>query len=135
LRSLGASQVEKSTVNASEFGSTHKRGTEAGSQVSAVSEVSVPSSVMMETAVASAPIVAEVAAPIPSIVPEMASVSQVVTAESTPVICTNGEHSRLPSQSTTSPSCLNSMRRLCINVSHLLVLITSAYATSIIILK
>lgn len=28
LRSLGASQVEKSTVNASEFGSTHKRGAE-----------------------------------------------------------------------------------------------------------
>lgn len=34
LRSLGASQVEKSTVNASEFGSTHKR--EAGGDVTTV---------------------------------------------------------------------------------------------------
>jgi ribonucleoside-diphosphate reductase alpha chain len=78
LRSLGASQVEKSTVSAAEFGSTHKRGADAGSQVSAVSESSVPSPVMMETAVATAT-VAEVAAPIPSIVPEMSSVSSVVT--------------------------------------------------------
>jgi len=85
LRSLGASQVEKSTVNASEFGSTHKRGVDAGSQVSAVSEVSVPSSVMMETAVATATVIAEVAAPIPSMIPEMASVSHVVTqAEAVP---------------------------------------------------
>ncbi len=80
LRSLGASQVEKSTVNASEFGSTHKRGAESGTQVSAVSEISVPSSVVMETAVATTVSVAEVAAtPIPSIIPEMATVSSVVT--------------------------------------------------------
>ena len=36
LRSLGASQVEKSTVNASEFGSTHKRDAGADAQASAI---------------------------------------------------------------------------------------------------
>ncbi len=90
LRSLGASQVEKSTVNASEFGSTHKRGSEAGSQVSAVSEVSMPSSVMMETAVATAAPIAEVvAAPIPSMIPEMATVSSVVAQVEQPVFASN----------------------------------------------
>jgi ribonucleoside-diphosphate reductase alpha chain len=90
LRSLGASQVEKSTVNASEFGSTHKRGSEAGSQVSAVSEVSVPSAVVMETAVATAIPVAEVVvAPIPSMIPEMATVSSVVTNTEQPAYASN----------------------------------------------
>ncbi len=69
LRSLGASQVEKSTVNASEFGSTHKR--DAGESVSSsiTSEVSVPSLVSMPV---SAP-VAQVStvAPIMSMVPPM----------------------------------------------------------------
>ncbi len=36
LRSLGASQVEKSTVNASEFGSTHKRDTGASTNATGV---------------------------------------------------------------------------------------------------
>jgi ribonucleoside-diphosphate reductase alpha chain len=77
LRSLGASQVEKSTVNASEFGSTHKRGSDAGTQVHSGSDMSVPSPVIMETAAASTAIaeVAAVAMPIPSIVPEMSQVS------------------------------------------------------------
>jgi ribonucleoside-diphosphate reductase alpha chain len=44
LRSLGASQVEKSTVNASEFGSTHKRGSENGKDESIVSLGGVSSS-------------------------------------------------------------------------------------------
>lgn len=54
LRSLGASQVEKSTVNAAEFGSTHKRAT--GEQVSSTVSVggAVPSSVPMSTVSASA---------------------------------------------------------------------------------
>lgn len=95
LRSLSASQVEKSTVNASEFGSTHKRGAEGGTQVSSVSEGSVPSSVTMETAVASVAVsevaVAEaVPAPIPSIVPDMAQVSNVVTQEQVPAFARMG---------------------------------------------
>lgn len=39
LRSLGASQVEKSTVNASEFGSTHTRSNESTSNKPSVSSV------------------------------------------------------------------------------------------------
>jgi ribonucleoside-diphosphate reductase alpha chain len=63
LRSLGASQVEKSTVNASEFGSTHKRDAGADTQVSSVvSEIS--SSIM------SAPMVARsISGPIATILP------------------------------------------------------------------
>jgi ribonucleoside-diphosphate reductase alpha chain len=91
LRSLGASQVEKSTVNASEFGSTHKRGADSGTQVSAIGESSVPSSVVMEPAVAVASVV-EVAAPTPilSIVPEMSQVSTVTTSESVPAFAAMG---------------------------------------------
>ena len=44
LRSLGASQVEKSTVNASEFGSTHKRSDEATSKANASPSEIIPSS-------------------------------------------------------------------------------------------
>lgn len=69
LRSLGASQVEKSTVNASEFGSTHKR--EAGSSTNATgvaSEIvtsSIPSPVVA-AAVAAPVAIAEVQpAPMP----------------------------------------------------------------------
>jgi ribonucleoside-diphosphate reductase alpha chain len=91
LRSLGASQVEKSTVNASEFGSTHKRGADSGTQVSAIGESSVPSSVVMEPAVAVASIVEVVApAPILSIVPEMSQVSTVTTSESVPAFAAMG---------------------------------------------
>jgi ribonucleoside-diphosphate reductase alpha chain len=55
LRSLGASQVEKSTVNAVEFGSTHKRetGASAGSPISSEAITSASSTVFL-TAVASA---------------------------------------------------------------------------------
>lgn len=86
LRSLGASQVEKSTVNAAEFGSTHKRSTGASSAAGAVSDIAVPSPVVVETAAVSSVAVAEIAtAPIPSIIPEMAAVSPVVTqVESVP---------------------------------------------------
>lgn len=82
LRSLGASQVEKATVNAAEFGSTHKRNTGSSSEGTAqVSEV-VPSPVAVSAPVAVAPVapVAQVveAAPIPSPIPEMSAVSSVV---------------------------------------------------------
>lgn len=54
LRSLGASQVEKSTVNASEFGSTHKReagvSTNATGVASEIVTTSIPSSVVAQTA-------------------------------------------------------------------------------------
>lgn len=81
LRSLGASQVEKSTVNASEVGSTHKRQSSDSAPVSAVSDMSVPSSMSVAAPVAHVS-VAEVApvmptAPIPSIVPEMSAVSSI----------------------------------------------------------
>ena len=39
LRTLGASQVEKSTVNASEFGSTHKRGAEKSNEENSTSAI------------------------------------------------------------------------------------------------
>jgi ribonucleoside-diphosphate reductase alpha chain len=82
LRSLGASQVEKSTVNASEFGSTHKRdaGADTKSSSAVVSDMS-PSSVSIgvtaHTTVATpaavvTPVISQVA-PIPSIVPPMTS--------------------------------------------------------------
>ncbi|MDB5260170.1 MAG: nrdA [Candidatus Nomurabacteria bacterium] len=46
LRSLGASQVEKSTVNAAEFGATHKRGGSLPGATPTVSSESVPSMVV-----------------------------------------------------------------------------------------
>jgi ribonucleoside-diphosphate reductase alpha chain len=78
LRSLGASQVEKSTVNASEFGSTHKRSEGTQSQAGVVTSSSVPSpvSVGSPAPVAVAPVTPAAAAPqistmgpIPTIVP------------------------------------------------------------------
>ncbi len=69
LRSLGASQVEKSTVNASEFGSTHKR--EAGSSTNATGVASeivstgIPSPVTAQAQVVEvAPAVAVEASPV-----------------------------------------------------------------------
>ena len=82
LRSLGASQVEKSTVNASEFGSTHKRevGTQSqagvvtsdmiASQMSAsvpVAKVEIPV-VMATTVETSTPSTPSTMSPIPSMV-------------------------------------------------------------------
>ncbi len=68
LRSLGASQVEKSTVNASEFGSTHKRdaGNDASTPGSQKAQA-VAASTLTSTMGASASIVSTVA-PIPSMV-------------------------------------------------------------------
>lgn len=54
LRSLGASQVEKSTVNASEFGSTHTRSEGTQSQAGVVTSTVIPSSVAMTAEMASA---------------------------------------------------------------------------------
>jgi ribonucleoside-diphosphate reductase alpha chain len=45
LRSLGASQVEKSTVSATEFGSTHTRGSDDSSIVVDVTVQNIPSTV------------------------------------------------------------------------------------------
>jgi ribonucleoside-diphosphate reductase alpha chain len=83
LRSLGASQVEKSTVNASEFGSTHKRDAGADTQSTGIiSEVITnqtpatvsASHVSMSVVEVSAP-VSTVAMPIPSIVKNASSLS------------------------------------------------------------
>ncbi len=54
LRSLGASQVEKSTVNASEFGSTHKRSAGDQSTAGVVSQAAVPSGMMASSVLAQA---------------------------------------------------------------------------------
>ena len=81
LRSLGASQVEKSTVNASEFGSTHKRDAGAdiksGVIVSEIAASSLPSSVVATVAspTAVATVVPAANAPIPSIVKNASSLS------------------------------------------------------------
>ena len=88
LRSLGASQVEKSTVNASEFGSTHKREGKAGVDAAIVSEMSPSANLSPVTAVAApvsvafagnveavTPIVSTVS-PIPSIIPAMSQMAQ-----------------------------------------------------------
>jgi ribonucleoside-diphosphate reductase alpha chain len=83
LRSLGASQVEKSTVNASEFGSTHKRDAGADTQNGAiVSEIVTSQSSSVVTASHAQVTVPEVpvptsvvSAPIPSIVKNVSSLS------------------------------------------------------------
>lgn len=64
LRSLGASQVEKSTVNASEFGATHKREDKGSSgQGGTGVKESVPSSMTM-----GAPVAKAVVAPVAQVV-------------------------------------------------------------------
>lgn len=94
LRSLGASQVEKSTVNASEFGSTHKRDAGADTQsTSVVSDMAASSRVssVLTSAVAATVtgVVASTAVsqvtPIPSIVKNVSSVfdTSPVMAEAT----------------------------------------------------
>ena len=83
LRSLGASQVEKSTVNASEFGSTHKRDAGADTQLTPiVSEiaastipVSVLASVVPLSTETTAPVVTSHVERIPSIVKNASSVA------------------------------------------------------------
>ena len=78
LRSLSASQVEKSTVNASEFGSTHKRGVDTNGTATATgASESIPSSVMTGSPVSAVATEATVdvaqpstMSPIPSIVPQ-----------------------------------------------------------------
>lgn len=83
LRSLSASQVEKSTVNASEFGSTHKRdaGADAGASsiLSELTTSSVAPSVLAKVStdlpekIVSA--VSTYSAPIPTIIPNISSES------------------------------------------------------------
>jgi ribonucleoside-diphosphate reductase alpha chain len=78
LRSLGASQVEKSTVNASEFGSTHKReaGEGSGQAISNALAGGVASGISMPSGV-----VAQAVAPaVPSSVVIPSPVSASVTA-------------------------------------------------------
>jgi ribonucleoside-diphosphate reductase alpha chain len=84
LRSLGASQVEKSTVNASEFGSTHKRDAGADIATSTASVTSVAqtavSHMVASTAVTTPP--ASIAptvlttSPIPSMVKTVTSLKE-----------------------------------------------------------
>lgn len=83
LRSLGASQVEKSTVNASEFGSTHKRdaGADTTGAGAVISEMSSSTVSAMVAAVATTPVVEVVptvskVAPIPSMVSGMSMQDQ-----------------------------------------------------------
>ena len=91
LRSLGASQVEKSTVNASEFGSTHKRdaGNDAstpGSQKAQAVAASTLTSSVTASASAVTPIVSTVA-PIPSMVKSIPLVQEKpVMAEAKPAM-------------------------------------------------
>jgi ribonucleoside-diphosphate reductase alpha chain len=82
LRSLGASQVEKSTVNASEFGSTHKRGAGEQSQAGIVTGASIPSAVIIPTEVPVAQVAQTI---IPSIVmdsqaPNASPISSMITS-------------------------------------------------------
>lgn len=79
LRSLGASQVEKSTVNASEFGSTHKRdaGSDVASVGSVISEMVASSVAPSPVAKVETPVVSQVA-PIPSMVTKVAEPQKVV---------------------------------------------------------
>ncbi len=95
LRSLGASQVEKSTVNASEFGSTHKRDAGADSTTASAmgTQISSPvasalSSAVAQTAVVATPEVvvpiASVVSPIPSMVKNITPTEQPVMAEQAP---------------------------------------------------
>lgn len=95
LRSLGASQVEKSTVNASEFGSTHKRDAGADSTTASAmgTQISSPvasalSSAVAQTAVTATPEVvapiASVVSPIPSMVKNITPAEQPVMAEQAP---------------------------------------------------
>ncbi len=81
LRSLGASQVEKSTVNAAEFGSTHTRTT-GGKTTDAVSQTSVPSPVSVAPAMASA-VASSIVSPV---APIMSMVQNVTQEEKVPVL-------------------------------------------------
>ncbi len=92
LRSLGASQVEKSTINASEFGSTHKRGGTPGVDggiISTVTTGGIISSSITNTAIspvveATLPSIVE-ATPIPSIISHVVeSVEQPARVEAVP---------------------------------------------------
>ncbi len=83
LRSLGASQVEKSTVNASEFGSTHKRGGDASptdkartQELSGSQTIATPLSTALNATVAtSLPVVAH-SAPVPSMISSVTALSR-----------------------------------------------------------
>ena len=68
LRSLSASQVEKSTVNASEFGSTHKRGAGEQSTSGVVTSESIPSSMMSPESIVAQVVTSPVAIAPPQIV-------------------------------------------------------------------
>ncbi len=89
LRSLSASQVEKSTVNASEFGSTHKR--DAGADIKSGAVISeITTSSISSGMVAAAQVVTPVAevtpvlsqvSPIPSMVQNIVKPQETVMAE------------------------------------------------------
>lgn len=84
LRSLGASQVEKSTVNASEFGSTHKRTEGGQSQAGVPTAGAIPSSVSMTSAPASA-VLSSVVASVTVASPITVAVAQPVASTMSPI--------------------------------------------------
>jgi ribonucleoside-diphosphate reductase alpha chain len=77
LRSLGASQVEKSTVNAAEFGSTHKRSGGEPVATPVIGSVdSIPSTVAMNTSI-----------PASAVLPQVTTLTTPLqTAMSTPIV-------------------------------------------------
>ncbi|MFA6608724.1 MAG: ribonucleoside-diphosphate reductase subunit alpha [Candidatus Paceibacterota bacterium] len=78
LRSLGASQVEKSTVNASEFGSTHKRGAGEQSTSGVVTSESIPSPVVsVEQTTVQVELASSEVSPVVSVVTPVASMAYV----------------------------------------------------------
>lgn len=81
LRSLGASQVEKSTVNASEFGATHKREAGSSQTTSTMNAESVPSPVQIAQPVAVAAVIPEVVAEVSQAPVASTYVSQVSPVE------------------------------------------------------
>ena len=93
LRSLGASQVEKSTVNVAEFGATHNRragdqsqaGVVIGSQVMSPVSVEMPVASMLETAASTAPLSSMVSVSIPSASLSSSLASSVSALEPLPV--------------------------------------------------
>jgi ribonucleoside-diphosphate reductase alpha chain len=84
LRSLGASQIEKSTVNASEFGSTHKRET-GSSQTTTISNNAQEAAQSIPSPISVTPAMATVPTPTYEKVAEKVADLQPVIVEATPV--------------------------------------------------
>ncbi len=103
LRSLGASQVEKSTVNASEFGSTHKRDAGAdvqsstGAVASGISASSVSVSMPVATTVIATP------APVMPVVAKSTPVTA-ITSPVSPIVSTTNVETSMATVMATKPA-------------------------------